>query len=120
MQTYIKTGGVARNCKNEVTYVAQDHVRGEHFVVAHADERLQNLVLGHDALQLGKSFGLTHGLIELEVLRQADGLGHGGIHKVSESGESNLVKHLLLVTSLGTHMAGLELIQRSEDILRLR
>mmetsp|Transcript_64550 Transcript_64550/g.113996 ORF Transcript_64550/g.113996 Transcript_64550/m.113996 type:complete len:535 (+) Transcript_64550:1456-3060(+) len=100
--------------------VAEDHVRGEHFVVAHADERLQNLVLGHHVLQRGESFGLTHGLVKLKVLGQADGLGHGGIHKVSKTGKSDLLKHLLLVTSLGTHMAGLKLIQRSEDILCLR
>ena len=95
-------------------------MRGEHFVIAHADERFQNLVLGHHVLKRGESFGLTHSLVELKVLGQADGLGNSGIHKVSETGKSDLLKHLLLVTSLGTHMAGLELIQRSEDILCLR
>ena len=95
-------------------------MRSEDLVVTHTDKGLKDLVLGHDALQLSQSLGLTHSLVKSELLGEADGLGHSRIQKFLQTGEADLLKHLLLVTTLGTHVAGLELIQRGENVLCLR
>jgi hypothetical protein len=94
-------------------------VRSGRLVVAHSDEGLEHLVLGHDALQLAQRLGLAQGLVHHQLVGVADGDGHGGIQQIAETVEAELLEHLLLVRALRAHVSGLELIQRGEDITGL-
>lgn len=74
------------------------------------------LVLRHDALKLGKRLGLGQGGVEGERLGQTNTSGQRRVNQSLHGREANNVEHSLAVSSLGTHVAGEELVVGREGI----